>query len=372
MNLHVETADSETVYARDLEVSVYTIPTSSPESDGTAEWDSTTLVLVTIHGADRIGLGYTYAASAAADVISKMLKPLIEGENAMDIPALHRRMVGAIRNQGTGGLAMMAVSAVDTALWDLKAKILNVPLWRLLGAVKESMLVYGSGGFTSYNTAQLQRQLGRWAEEDFACLKMKIGRDASKDAERVSLARDAIGADAQLFVDANGAYTVKQAVEMAHRFAEFKVSWFEEPVVAEDHTGLRFIREHLPAAMSVAGGEYASTLPTFRHMLEDGTVDILQADATRCGGITGFLKAGHLAEAFCIPFSSHCAPMLHLSAGLALPSFYIGEYFYDHARIESMLFDGFAEPRRGFMHPDLTRPGLGIEFKYQDAAPYQR
>lgn len=372
MNPHIETATSETVHARDLEVSVYTIPTTTPESDGTIEWDSTTLVLVTIHGGDRSGLGYTYASPATAKVIFEVLKPIIEGENAMDIPGLHDRMIRAIRNQGTGGIAMMAVSAVDTALWDLKAKLLGVSLSDLLGRVRDNFLLYGSGGFTSYSIAQLQRQLGRWADEGLGYVKMKIGRDESKDVERVMQAREAIGDDVQLFVDANGAYTVKQAIDKANRFADYDVRWFEEPVAAHDHEGMNLIRNRAPAPMNITGGEYGFTLAYFRTMLEDQTVDILQADATRCGGITGFLKAGYLAEAYSIAFSSHCAPMLHLAAGLALPSFYIGEFFYDHARIESMFFDGFSEPRQGSMYPDLSRPGLGIEFKYEDAAKYQQ
>lgn len=372
MNPHLETASSETVHARDVEVSVYTIPTTSPESDGTIEWDSTTLVLVTIHGGDQYGQGYTYASAAAATVIAGMLRPLVEGENVMDIPGLHDRMVRAIRNQGTGGIAMMAVSAVDTALWDLKAKLLGVSLTNLLGRARDSMRLYGSGGFTSYSTAQLQRQLGRWAEEEFGHVKMKIGRDEAKDVERVMQAREAIGEGVQLFVDANGAYTVKQAIDKAKRFADYDVRWFEEPVVAADHAGMKLIRNHAPAPMNIAGGEYGFTLPYFREMLEDQTVDILQADATRCGGITGFLSAGYLAEAYSIPFSSHCAPMLHLAAALSLPSFYIAEFFHDHARIESMFFDGFADPRHGSMYPDLSRPGLGIEFKFEDAAKYRQ
>lgn len=372
MNFDVETANSETVHARDLEVSVYTIPTTSPESDGTIEWDSTTLVVVIIHAGDKSGLGYTYASPASAEVISRMLKPLVEGENVMDIPGVHDRMVRAIRNQGTGGIAMMAVSAVDNALWDLKAKLLNISLSDLLGRVRDNMLLYGSGGFTSYNTAQLQRQLGTWAEEGFQYVKMKVGRDESKDVERVAQAREAIGEGVQLFVDANGAYTVKQALDKADRFSAHGVRWFEEPVGAENHAGLRFIRQHVPASMNIAGGEYGFTLPYFKEMLEDQTVDILQADATRCGGITGFLKAGGLAEAYSIPFSSHCAPLLHLAPALALPSFYIAEFFHDHARIESMFFDGFVDPRHGSMYPDLSRPGLGVEFKFEDAAKYQQ
>jgi L-alanine-DL-glutamate epimerase-like enolase superfamily enzyme len=265
----------------------------------------------------------------------------------------------------------MAISAVDNALWDLKAKLFNVPLVSLLGKVRDDFRIYGSGGFTSYSIDRLQKQLGGWADEGITQVKMKIGRDAAKDVERVKTARQAIGKDCALFVDANGAYTIKQALEKARQFEELGVSWFEEPRPSDDLKGLNFIREHAPAGMNVAAGEYGYHLPYFKQMLAAGSVDVLQADATRCGGISTFLKAGHVCEAYQLPFSSHCAPSLHLHAGLSLPSFYTGEYFYDHVRIENMLFDGVARPVNGALHADWSRPGIGLEFKKKDAGKYK-
>jgi L-alanine-DL-glutamate epimerase-like enolase superfamily enzyme len=372
MILQEKTVRDEVVQAKRLKVSAYTIPTSSPESDGTIEWDSTTLILVTITAGNQAGIGYTYASIATAVVIEKMLQPLIIDKNVMDIPSIHANMIHAVRNQGNCGIAMMAVSALDNALWDLKAKLLELPLSKLIGSVKDKMLLYGSGGFTSYSKEQLQDQFSHWTEEGMKYVKMKIGRDVKQDVERVKQARQAIGDDVDLFVDANGAYTIKQAIEKASQFADSKISWFEEPVTSDNLDGLRFIREQVQPLVNVTAGEYGYNLPYFKRMLEAKAVDILQADATRCGGITDFLKAGHLAEAYEIPFSSHCAPMLHLAAALALPSFFIAEYFHDHARIESMLFDGFAYPKNGYMKPDLRAPGLGFEFKYEDAEKYKQ
>jgi L-alanine-DL-glutamate epimerase-like enolase superfamily enzyme len=351
---------------------VYTIPTSSPESDGTIAWDSTTLVLVEATAGDKTGIGYTYANVSTAHVIQSLLKEVVTGMNVMDVPRITRQMMEHIRNEGTCGIAMMAVSAVDTALWDLKAKLLNLPLFCLLGRSKDRMPVYGSGGFTSYSNAQLQQQLGGWAAAGMRSVKMKVGRNASADKERVMQARQAIGNDTALFVDANGGYTIKQALEKAHEFAEYDISWFEEPVSSDNLQGLCFIRQQVQSGINIAAGEYGYQLGYFNKMLTAQAVDIIQADATRCGGITGFLKAGYLAEAYAIPFSSHCAPTLHLQAALALPSFYIAEYFYDHARIESMLFDGFSPAANGFMQPDANRPGLGIDFKHKDAAKYKQ
>jgi L-alanine-DL-glutamate epimerase-like enolase superfamily enzyme len=200
---------------------------------------------------------------------------------------------------------------------------------------------------------------------------MKIGTHPEDDVSGVKIAREAIGKNTGLFVDANGAYSVKQALEKAAAFTEYNVSWFEEPVTSDNLDGLRFIKEHAPQKINIAAGEYGYNLPYFDRMLHAGAVDILQADATRCGGISYFMKAGYLAEAFQIPFSSHCAPALHLHAALALPSFYIAEYFYDHVRIESMLFDGINAPVNGFIFSDLQRHGMGFEFKYADAEKYK-
>ena len=264
----------------------------------------------------------------------------------------------------------MAISAVDAALWDLKARLLNVPLVTLLGRAREGVAVYGSGGFTSYSVKQLREQLGRWAGEGISRVKMKVGRHAQEDLARVRAAREAIGQEDELFVDANGAYTPKQALLMAGEFAQAGVTWFEEPVSSDDLDGLRLLRERAPAGMEISAGEYGYDLPYFRRMLEAHAVDVLQADATRCAGITGLLQVGALAQAFAIPLSTHTAPALHLHPACAMPGLRHLEYFYDHFRIEEMFFDGAIKPKSGFLHPDLSRRGLGLEFKEVDAAKY--
>lgn len=360
----------EDVIIKKLHVFAYKIPTDAPEADGTAQWNSTTLILVNIEAGGKTGIGYSYANEATAFFIEKTLKDLVIGKNAFDIPGINLFLTRQIRNSGTSGITMMAISAIDNALWDLKAKLLNVPLCQLLGKVKDQMLVYGSGGFTSYNKKQLQDQFSGWAQDGIRYMKMKIGTHPQDDVQRVKEAREAIG-DAHLMVDANGAYSAKQALEKAHQFGEYKVMWFEEPVSSDNLEGLRFIREHAPAQMNIAAGEYGYNVPYFEAMLHAGAVDILQADATRCGGITNFLKAGFLAEAHQLPFSSHCAPALHLHAALALPSFFISEYFHDHVRIEKMLFDGVPLPVNGVIKPDETRRGFGFHFRFHDAEKFK-
>ncbi len=361
----------DVVNIKELTVSAYTIPTDSPESDGTIKWDSTTLILVEIVAGDQKGIGYSYADDASAYFIEKKLKKLVEGQNAMNIASILHRMVHSIRNNGNFGIIAMAISAVDNALWDLKAKLLQLPLVSLLGKYHDGFQIYGSGGFTSYSIDRLQKQLGGWADQGIKQVKMKIGREPSKDIERVKKAREAIGRDTALFVDANGAYSAKQALDFAWHFSNFDVTWFEEPVTADNLDGLHFIRDQAPPSLQVAAGEYGYNLPYFQQMTGAGAVDVLQADATRCGGISTFLKAGHLCEAKQLPFSSHCAPSIHMHAAMSLPAFYTGEYFYDHVRIEDMLFEGVPKPVDGKLHPDMNRPGLGLEFKYKDAEKYK-
>jgi L-alanine-DL-glutamate epimerase-like enolase superfamily enzyme len=352
------------------EVSVYRVPTDSPESDGTFEWDATTMILVQLSAGNKTGVGYTYGHACIAQLIRETLAPLVMGRDAFDVPGAWNQMVHSIRNNGRPGLCSMAIAAVDAALWDLKAKLLNVPLAKLLGMARESVPVYGSGGFTSYSDAQLRKQFGAWAEQGIGMVKMKVGRDPHGDTSRVAVVRKAVGRDVELFVDANGAYTRKQALEMAERFAEHDVRWFEEPVSSDDLDGLRVLRDRAPAGMMIAAGEYGYDDVYFRRMLDAGAVDVLQADATRCAGITGLLQASALAQASGVPFSAHTAPALHLHACCALPSVHSIEYFHDHARIEQMFFDGARPPRNGQLVPDLSRPGMGLEFKRADAARY--
>ncbi len=264
----------------------------------------------------------------------------------------------------------MAISAVDNALWDLKAKLLGVPLARLLGAARERVPVYGSGGFTSYSEQQLRDQFRSWADQGITRFKMKVGRDPAADVERVRAARAAIGDAAELFVDANGAYSRKQALYFAEAFADYGVTWFEEPVPSADLEGLRLLRDRAPAGMDVSAGEYGYDLPYFRQMLEAGAVDVLQADATRCMGISGFLQVGALCAARLLPLSSHCAPTLHIAPGCALPSLRHLEYFHDHVRIERLLFEGMPELLDGCLAPDLSRAGLGISLKRSEAEKY--
>ena len=345
----------------------FTIPTDKPEADGTFSWTSTTLVVVHAAGGGKTGLGYTYSDNSTANLINDKLAAAVVDLETHDPPGAWRRMQRAVRNLGRDGIAATAISAVDAALWDLKCKLVDLPLCLLLGRFRSEVPIYGSGGFTTYSDAELREQLSGWVERD-GCrwVKMKIGTHPEQDPHRVEIAKAAIG-DQLLFVDGNGAFSVRQALVLAEQFARQDVAWFEEPVSSDDLAALQFIKRRAPAGMDIAAGEYGYDLDYFRRMLEAQAVSVLQADITRCGGVTGFLQAAALCEAHHVDLSGHCAPSLHLHAACAAPRFRHLEWFHDHVRIEHMLFDGAPHPDRGVIRPDLARPGLGLEFKQRDA-----
>jgi L-alanine-DL-glutamate epimerase-like enolase superfamily enzyme len=349
----------------------YEIPTDEKEADGTLEWDRTTLVLAEVEAGGRTGLGYTYADAALVSLIAEKLAGTITGRPAMDIPAANAALWRSVRNLGRPGMAAMAISAVDAALWDLKAKLLDLPLAALLGQAHDRIAIYGSGGFTSYSDDQLRRQLSGWVERD-GCrwVKMKVGSHPEQDPARVAAARGAIG-EHGLFVDANGAYSIKEALTLAEKFAQDGVTWFEEPVSSDDLAGLTLMRQRAPAAMEIAAGEYGYTHDDFRRLIAEPAIDVLQADATRCGGVTGYLQVGALCAAHHIELSGHCAPALHLHVACAVPRQRHLEWFHDHVRIEHMLFDGAPAPQDGWIAPDPSRPGLGIALKERDAERFR-
>lgn len=357
-----------------LDVSVYTIPTQQPESDGTLTWDRTTVVVVEAVSGQATGLGFSYATPACATLIHDVLASVVVGTDPMDPPGTWQAMVDAIRNLGRPGVVSMAIAAVDTALWDLKARLLELPLARLLGMVRHSVPVYGSGGFTSMPLDELTQQLSEWVHADgIPRVKMKIGLDwgarAPVDLERVAAVRSAIGDDAELYVDANGAYTAKTAVRTARHMADQGVCWFEEPVSSDDLAGLRHVRD--ATVVDVAAGEYGYDLAYFGRMCAAGAVDVLQVDVSRCAGITEWLRAAAVAAAHGLEMSGHTAQSLHAHPACAVPNLRHLEYFSDHARVDRLLFDGVLEPAGGKLTPDLTRPGMGLDLKRSDAQTYR-
>ncbi len=357
-----------------LETSVYKIPTEAPESDGTLTWTATTVVVVEPSAGGMKGLGFTYGTAACATLIQDLLREVVLGRDLMDVPGIWSGMVAAIRNQGRPGVSSMAIAAVDTALWDLKARLFDQPLCQLFGKVRDVVPIYGSGGFTSYSEEELAEQLGRWVHEDgMDKVKMKIGMnwgsEEEPDVQRVTEARKAIGSDAELFVDANGAYSRKQAVRVARALSAEGVTWFEEPVSSDDMQGLREIRDLVD--IDIAAGEYGYDVYYFERMLAAGAVDVLQVDASRCAGFTEWFRAASVAAAHAVDVSAHTAQSLHVHPAAGTPNLRHIEYFHDHARVDRLLFDGVLDPTDGDLRPDLSRPGIGLELKRKDADAFR-
>jgi L-alanine-DL-glutamate epimerase-like enolase superfamily enzyme len=357
---------------RAIDVRAYRVPTEQPEADGTFSWDATTVVVACAHAQGASGTGFSYAAQASALLIDEMLTEVVVGRDPFDVPGAWSAMVDKIRNVGRPGIASMAIAAVDIALWDLKGRLLGLPLAQLLGTTHRAVPIYGSGGFTSYTNRQLVDQLRGWVDAGIPRVKMKIGTDRGRrpdrDVARVALVRHAIGDDAELFVDANGAYTRKQAVRLASTLNDLGVTWFEEPVSSDDLAGLHEVRAAI--APDVAAGEYGYEITYFERMCDRGAVDVLQADVSRCAGITEWLRIAGIAAAHGLDISGHCAQSLHVAPACAVPNLRHLEYFHDHARVDRLLFDGVLEPHDGDLRPDLSRPGLGLELKQSDAMKY--
>ncbi|HWG23707.1 enolase C-terminal domain-like protein [Actinospica sp.] len=366
---------SDHPFIESVHASVYNVPTESPEADGTLAWNATTMIVVRVRAADgTTGLGWTYGAPACAHVVEDTLADIVRGRDPMNVPGAFDEMVKAVRNMGRPGVAGYAISAVDVALWDLKARILGLPLHRLLGSVRESVPVYGSGGFTTYDENELVDQVLHWVEgRRIGRVKIKIGEswgaDLRRDLDRIRLVRNRIGADTELYVDANGAYTAKQATRVMLQAAPEDVSWFEEPVSSDDLAGLRAVRESVTA--DVTAGEYGYDLAYFERMCAAGAVDCLQADVSRCGGITEWQRVAAVAAAHNLEISGHCAPHLHAHVAAATPNLRHLEWFHDHVRIESRFFDGALDPAGGSITPSADAPGHGLAPRESDMEAYR-
>ncbi|WP_153502795.1 enolase C-terminal domain-like protein [Cumulibacter manganitolerans] len=347
----------------ELATAVYTFPTPEPEADGTARWDATTAVAVTLGAGGRTGLGWTYSSPAAAAVVQQTLRDVVLGHGAHDVAGGWSDMHRACRNLGTRGLVMQAISAVDMAWWDLKARVMGAPLGALLGSCRSEVPIYGSGGFTTLSDTQLAEQVDGWLAAGCRAMKIKIAQDwgthCARDLARTERLRALAGDQVELMVDANGGYTIGQARRMGARLDDLGVRWFEEPVSSQDTGGLAELKAALRC--DVAAGEYVSDVYEARALLP--VVDCLQLDATRCGGYTGWLRGAALAQSVNLQVSAHCAPSLHAFVAAAVPNLRHVEWFADHARLEPLLVDGLPAVAAGALHPDAGSPGHGMRIR---------
>jgi len=350
----------------EVRAAAYTVPTAGTEADGTLCWEATTVVVVTARAGDTTGTGWSYGHAGAVSVINDLLAKAVKGCDAMAVPRCHAAMRLITRNDIVPGLIGIGLSAVDVALWDLKARLLDVSLVDLFGRARATVPVYGSGGFTTWSDEQTTERLGELVHgaEGIRAVKLKIaeewGSNERRDLHRIEVVREAVGTGCDVMVDANGGYQAKQAARVAREAAGLGVVWFEEPVSSDHLAQLALLRGIIEP--EVAAGEYGTDPLYFRRMCAAGAVDCLQVDATRAGGYTGFLAAAAVAASFGLQVSAHCAPSLHFPVCASIPNLRHVEWFFDHRRGDAMLFHGAARVRGGAMEMGAG-PGHGMTLR---------
>jgi L-alanine-DL-glutamate epimerase-like enolase superfamily enzyme len=317
------------------------------------------------------GLGYTYTVgkaggSAVLAMLRDDLAPSLVGRDPRRTARLWQEMWWRLHYVGRGGIASFAISAVDVALWDLKARLAGEPLWRFLGGHANRAQVYAGGIDLGLSLDQLARQTEESLGRGYRAVKMKVGRDRlAEDLERVAAMRRLLGPDIPLMVDANMRWTVDQAIRASRALAEYDVYWLEEPTIPDDVDGHRRIESEGP--LPVATGENLHTIYEFQKIIASGGVSFPEPDLSNIGGVTGWLKVAHLAEAHNLPVTTHGVHDLHVHLLAAVPNasyleahgFGLDTYIREPLKIE----DGWA------IAPD--RPGHGIEFDWEALAQHQ-
>lgn len=308
------------------------------------------------------GLGLTGGLRATRALIHEHLADVLVGRDPFETERLWEALFWRVRGYGRKGLAFQAVSALDIALWDLKAKALELPLYRLLGPCRDDVPVYGSGGWTNHTLDELVAEQRGFVEQGFPRVKMKIGKDFGQaereDLQRLEAVRKAIGDDVELYVDANNGYHAKQAIRMARHLEDYGVAWFEEPVLADDIDGLAAVARATP--IPVASGEHEYTKYGFRDLIARGGADIVQPDVGRVGGITEWLKVAHLAHAFNLPVAPHAYAPVHLHLAMATPNLRVVEVLNMESASNERWFTELPPIQGGRWKPFADRPGLGL------------
>jgi len=317
--------------------------------------------IVTDEGVE--GLGICAGTPGVRQIVDTVFRDLLIGEDPFDTERLWERMFWSVRGYGRKGLAFQALSAVDIGLWDLKAKALGLPLYKLLGSYTDTVPVYASGGWTNFSESELIASMAAFVERGFNRVKMKVGKDFGKaegeDIQRLAAVRGALGNAVGIYIDANNGYYAKQAIYMAQEFEQFQVGWFEEPVLADDIQGLAEVRQS--TTIPIATGEHEYTKFGFKQLIADGGVDIVQPDVIRVGGVTEWMKVAHLAHSFNLPVAPHAAQLVHLHLACATPNLKVVEYLDITEATDKVWYTEFPEPKDGMWSPYPDKPGLGLD-----------
>lgn len=352
-----------------IDTDLFYIPLPTKLTDAThgdMEWFAVATVVVKCDGVE--GLGYTYTVGktggpSIAAMIKHDLAPFLIGKDPRRIEAIWQEMWSRLHYVGRGGIASFAISAVDIALWDLRGKMTGEPLWRMLGGYSGRARVYAGGIDLLLSLDALREQTHQNLERGFRAIKMKVGRDKlAEDVERVAAMRELLGPEIPLMVDANMRWSVEQAIRASRAFAEHDVYWLEEPIIPDDIEGHTRIATEAP--VPIATGENLHTIYEFQKIIAPGYVAFPEPDLSNIGGVTGWMKVAHLAEAHNLPVTTHGVHDLHvhLLGGVSNASFLEAHGFGLEAYIKEPvgIEEGWA------VAPN--RPGHGVEFDWDALA----
>ncbi len=349
-----------TMMIHDPDAIVVQDATIPPLKAGAKGRDTVFIFIDTDEGAS--GFSYLSGPRAVRALIHDDISDALIGHDPFNIEALWQDMFWRVRGYGRKGLAFQAISGLDVALWDLKAKALDVPLYRLLGPAHESVPTYGSGGWTHFSIEELVAEQVGYVEAGFRRVKMKVGKDFGMDERgdmaRLEAVRKAVGDDVEIYIDANNGYYAKQAIRMSKQFEDYGAAWFEEPVLADDIQGLAAISR--ATTIPVATGEHEYTKYGFKDLISQGGADIVQPDIGRVGGVTEWMKVAHLADAFNLPVAPHAYGVLHLHCAMATPNIKAVEITGPEMERWPVLFEDVPPVIDGQWKPFADRPGLGL------------
>ena len=351
---------------KEVKVHLVSMPVAAGFADATRKVETIGYTIVRVFTEDGLeGFGVTYhevGGEATKMLIEKNIAPRIIGKDPFETEVIWQDMFQYLRGVGRKGLMFCALSAVDIALWDLKGKILNMPLYRLWGGNKKQVPVYGSGGWTSYSDEELVEEMKEIVSRGYKMVKFKVGynggQSPSRDVERVRKVREAIGPDIGIMLDANNCWDAATGARFANRVKDYDIMFLEEPVFADDIPGLRRFKQSTD--MPLASGEHEYTKFGARDLIMNNAADIVQLDGTRAGGFTEMLKVAALTQAWNLKFAPHAMENIHIHLVSACPNALFLERLLLFEELTRNVYDGAPEPVDGYMTiPDL--PGLGLK-----------